>query len=124
MDIMTLLVSKCLLRPCTLFISFIHYCTFSERDYKHLFPILHAGSEITAEIDDFDNLCDRAEGLKRFIEQEKCDRQQVELSVLYAMQAIAVANGVPKGKIFTRGPLRSPILNSICSLFWHPNHSL
>ncbi|XP_018007332.1 eukaryotic translation initiation factor 4 gamma 1 isoform X2 [Hyalella azteca] len=55
------------------------------------------GSEITAEIDDFDNLCDRAEGLKRFIEQEKCDRQQVELSVLYAMQAIAVANGVPKG---------------------------
>ncbi|KAF2351488.1 Initiation factor eIF-4 gamma MA3 [Trinorchestia longiramus] len=55
------------------------------------------GSESSAEIEDFDALCDRLEGLKKFIEQEKCDRQQVELSVLYAMQAIAYKHGVPEG---------------------------
>jgi uncharacterized protein YqgQ len=60
------------------------------------------GSDSNAEIDDFEGLCDRVEGLKKYFEQEKCDnRQQVELSVLYAMQAIAYNNGMPKGLLET-----------------------
>lgn len=60
-----------------------------------------AVAESGAEIEDFDGLCDRLEGLKKFLEKDQSERTFVELSILYAMQAVAVEHDVPKGLLET-----------------------